>query len=313
MNRAFIFPGQGSQIIGMGKDFYNNFSSAKETFLEVDDALQFKLSNIIFNGSDEELTLTTNAQPALMTVSMAIINTLRSETGQAIDNLCNIVAGHSLGEYSALCAVGTLSLRDAATLLQVRSRSMQEACAYGIGAMAACLAIDIKMLEKIIEDNIISGVCQVANDNMIGQIVISGHESNINTMIKILKAAGYRAIKLKVSAPFHSELMRPAEIKMIEALDKVTINIPQVPIISNVTAAQATAPIIIKDNLINQICGRVRWRETMDNLSDLETNEIIEIGSGKVLTNMLKKIDSNVKATTINNIEELKGFLHQNF
>ncbi|RYE05880.1 MAG: [acyl-carrier-protein] S-malonyltransferase [Rickettsiaceae bacterium] len=310
MNRAFIFPGQGSQIIGMGKDFYDNFLVAKETFLAIDDVLKFKLSKIIFNGPDEDLTATINTQPALMAVSMAIINVLKSETGLLINNLCDITAGHSLGEYSALCAVGALTLEDTASLLQVRGRSMQEACHDNIGAMAACLGIDSNMLETIIDNNITSGVCQIANDNMMGQIVISGHQENIDQMIIILKESGFRAIKLKVSAPFHCQLMKSVEQEMMIALEQIEVNHLQIPIIPNITATKTTSVWEVKDNLIQQICGTVRWRETINHLLDLEVTQIVEIGSGKVLTNMLKKGNHTCTASSISNIEELKNFLN---
>ncbi|XVN41243.1 MAG: ACP S-malonyltransferase [Rickettsia endosymbiont of Argas persicus] len=302
MKTTFIFPGQGSQVIGMGKDFYDNFKTAKETFQTVDEALNRKLTDIIFNGTLEELTLTTNAQPALMAVSMAIINTVKAETGKNIDEFCNYVAGHSLGEYSALCAAESISVETAAKLLHIRSSSMQEACPTNIGAMAACIGISIEKLEKIVKESL----CEIANDNIEGQIVISGKIEAIDHAINLVKESGYKAIKLKVSAPFHCSLMKLAEEKMRAALHKTVINKPTVPVIQNYTAKPVIDPVEIKQNLIFQICGRVRWRETLELFNELGITHIVEIGAGNVLTNMLKKINYPFKLSNISNVEEIK-------
>lgn len=309
MKTAFIFPGQGSQLIGMGKDFYDNFKPAKETFQIVDEVLNRKLTDIIFNGPSEKLTLTTNAQPALMAVSMAIINTIKAETGKNLNSLCDYVAGHSLGEYSALCSTGSISLTDTAKLLHVRSTSMQEACPEGTGAMAACINISLQKLEEILEDINKMNLCQIANDNIEGQIVISGKTAAIDHAISIIKDLGYKAIKLKVSAPFHCSLMKPAEEKMLVALDKAVINKPLIPVIQNYTAKPTLDPTEIKQNLILQICGRVRWRETLDLFNQLDVTHIVEIGAGSVLTNILKKINYPHKLSNISNLEELQNFL----
>ncbi len=309
MNRAFIFPGQGSQVIGMGKDFYDKFQAARTTFQSIDDSLNYKLSNVIFNGSDEELTLTQNTQPALMAVSMAIINTLKDQTRTNIASLCQYVAGHSLGEYSALCAAESISLIDTAKLLRRRGEAMQSACAVGIGAMAACIGIDITTLEQIINDYAGAEVCQIANDNILGQIVISGHNANVERVIAILKDLGYKAIKLKVSAPFHCDLMQPATQEMAQALSEVTVDKPIVPIITNVAATPTSNPVVIKQNLITQICGRVRWRETIDQLVQAEIEEIVEIGSGKILTGMIKRTNHKLRTINISTVAEFDKFI----
>ena len=309
MKTAFIFPGQGAQLVGMGKDFYDNFKPAKETFQIVDEVLNRKLTDIIFNGPSEELTLTTNTQPALMAVSMAIINIIKAETGKSLDSLCDYAAGHSLGEYSALCSTESINLETTTKLLHIRSTSMQEACPEGEGSMAACINIPLQKLEEILEEINKINLCQIANDNIEGQIVISGKTTAIDHAISIIKDLGYKAIKLKVSAPFHCSLMKPAEEKMRVALDKAVINKPLIPIIQNYTAKPTLDPTEIKQNLMLQICGRVRWRETLELFHKLEIAHIVEIGAGSVLTNMLRKINYPYKLSNISNLEELQNFL----
>lgn len=309
MNKAFIFPGQGSQKIGMAKDFYDSFAVAKDVFECVNDTLGYDLSKIIFEGPDDELASTTNTQPALMATSIAIFRVLSQETGKNIEELCDVVAGHSLGEYSALCASDSLSLEETAKLLKVRATSMQEASPKGEGAMAACIGISFKDLNDMLESLITEGVCQIANDNVDGQIVISGHEYNVDRIVAALKDTGHKAIKLKVSAPFHSKLIENAQKPMQSALDLTEIKTPKVPLLANVTADLVSDPNTIKKNLVTQISGTVRWRETMDKFAKLGITELVEIGSGKVLSGLAKKTPYNFKLSSISNIEELKIYM----
>jgi [acyl-carrier-protein] S-malonyltransferase len=310
MNKAFIFPGQGSQKIGMAKDFYDSFTVAKDVFKCVNDRLGYDLSKIIFEGPDDELTSTKNTQPALMTTSIAIFRVLAQETGKNIEELCDVVAGHSLGEYSALCASDSLSLEEAAKLLKIRATSMQDASPKGEGAMAACIGISFKDLDDMLESLITRGVCQIANDNVDGQIVISGHEYNVDRIVAALKDNGYKAIKLKVSAPFHSKLIESAQKPMQSALDLTEIKTPKVPLLANVTADLESEPNAIRKNLVTQISGTVRWRETMDKFAELGITELVEIGSGKVLSGLAKKTPYNFKLSSISNMKELRSYMN---
>jgi len=309
MNKAFIFPGQGSQAINMGKDFYDNSPIAKEVFQSVNDTLGYSLSDIIFNGPVDQLSMTTNTQPALMATSIAILQTLLEKSGKKIEELCSVVAGHSLGEYSALCAAGTLTLEDTASLLKIRATSMQEACPAGEGAMAACIGISQKDLQELLDTLIDDGVCQIANDNVEGQIVISGHDYNIDRVVATLKDTGHRAIKLNVSAPFHSSLIKSAEEPMQKALDSAELTSPKIPLIANVSADVVTDTQQIKQNLITQISGTVRWRETMDKLASMGILELVEIGSGRVLAGLAKKSPHNFVVHNIASIEDMDKFL----
>ncbi len=309
IKRAIIFPGQGSQVVGMGKDFFDNFEEAKLVFDTVDDILKYKLSNIIFNGPADQLTLTTHTQPALMAVSIAIFRVILQQSGKKINEFSSFVAGHSLGEYSALCASSSISLEDAAKLLHTRGTSMQKASPQGAGSMAACIGISLQNLQELIDSAIKEGVCQIANDNVEGQIVISGDDNNIEYMVAILKDTGYKAIKLKVSAPFHSELMKPAKDPMSIILNQTQIHTPIVPLIANVTAKATSDINDIRNNLIEQICGTVRWRQTMNEMANLGITELVEIGSGTVLSSLARKTSHDFNIRNISNIHEMELFL----
>lgn len=307
---AIVFPGQGSQSIGMGKDLFEKFASAREVFEEVDDILQVNLSKIMFEGPNEELTKTENTQPALMAVSIALINTLEKEFGKKIEDLCAFVAGHSLGEYSALCASKSISLEQTAKLLQIRGRAMADCGKRSTGAMAAILGVKIEVAEEIAREAAQGEICQVANDNSVGQIVISGSKSAIDRAIVIAKSKGAkRAIALPVSGAFHSALMNDAQIEMIEALKSADIKSPNIPVIANVTADLVSDPNEIRDLLAKQITGSVRWRETMLFMESKGVEEVIEIGSGKVLSGLVGRTCSNVTSRSIRNVEDLETLI----
>jgi [acyl-carrier-protein] S-malonyltransferase len=307
---AFTFPGQGSQSIGMGRDFFEAFPAAAQVFEEVDDALGQKLSQLIFQGSQDELTLTENAQPALMTVSMAIVRSIEAETGVPLHSVCSYLAGHSLGEYSALCAAGVLSLFDTARLLRLRGQSMQDAVPVGTGAMAALLGLDITTAERLAADAAQGEVCVIANDNAPGQIVLSGHLGAVNRAISLAAERGAkRAIPLAVSAPFHCPLMLPAAQIMTKALQGVTMNAAQKPVMSNVTAMPVKESSHIRSLLVEQITKRVRWQETGHNLVSLSVTDIIEVGAGKVLTGLIKRIAPGIQAGAINTPADMDAFI----
>jgi [acyl-carrier-protein] S-malonyltransferase len=287
---AFTFPGQGSQTIGMGRALSDAFPVAKAVFDEIDEALNQKLSTRMWEGPEQELTLTANAQPALMAVSMAVLAVLKSEHGITVSNTAKFVAGHSLGEYSALAAAGTFSLGDTARLLRIRGNAMQSATPVGIGAMAAILALDFADVAAIAADAAQGEVCQAANDNSSGQVVISGHKAAVDRACEMAKARGAkRAILLPVSAPFHCALMQPAAEAMAEALMNVTMNAPSVPLIANVLAAPTSDPMEIRKRLVEQVTGTVRWRECVGFMAGQGVNLFCEIGAGKVLTGLMKK------------------------
>jgi [acyl-carrier-protein] S-malonyltransferase len=312
MTRAFIFPGQGSQAVGMGRAVADAFSSAREVFEEVDDALGQKLSSLMWQGPEAELVLTENAQPAIMAASLAIIGILKREGGFDLARHASLVAGHSLGEYSALCAAGAFSLSDAARLLKARGQAMQTAVPVGEGGMSALLGAEIQQAEELARECAAAtgGVCVVANDNAPGQVVISGTKAAIDKAPEVAKAKGIkRAMVLNVSAPFHCPLMQPAADKMREALAAVTIHPLAVPVVSNVTAAKTTEPETIRRLLVEQITGRVRWRESVLAFRGLGVETTVEAGGAKVLTGMVKRIEKDLQTVTLDTPADIEAFM----
>lgn len=295
---AFLFPGQGAQTIGMGKDLAENFSVSKDVFEEVNDALEQDLSSLIWDGDIDTLTLTENAQPALMATSIAAVKALESEGIEF--NQASFIAGHSLGEYSALCAAGSLNIHDTAKLLRIRGKAMQDAVPIGIGAMAAILGLDFNTVNKIAKSIGNDQVCQAANDNDPGQVVISGHKEAVEQTIELAKAAGAkRAILLPVSAPFHCALMQPAADAMSEALHGIELESPSVPLVANVKASQEINGSIIKELLIEQVTGSVRWRESIEYISSHGVTDVFEIGAGKALSGMVRRIDREINVNQV--------------
>ena len=295
---AFLFPGQGAQTIGMGKDLAENFSVSKDVFEEVNDALEQDLSSLIWDGDIDTLTLTENAQPALMATSIAAVKALESEGIEF--NQASFIAGHSLGEYSALCAAGSLNIHDTAKLLRIRGKAMQDAVPIGIGAMAAILGLDFNTVNKIAKSIGKDQVCQAANDNDPGQVVISGHKEAVEQTIELAKAAGAkRAILLPVSAPFHCALMQPAADAMSEALDGIKLESPSVPLVANVKASQEINGSIIKELLIEQVTGSVRWRESIEYISSHGVTDVFEVGAGKALSGMVRRIDREINVNQV--------------
>ena len=310
MSMAFVFPGQGSQAVGMGKSLADNFASARAVFEEVDAALSQKLSDLMWNGPEVQLTLTENAQPALMAVSLAAMRVLDVEHGITVTNTAVCVAGHSLGEYSALAAAGTFSLADTARLLKIRGRAMQLATPVGTGAMAALLGLDFAAASAVAAEAAQGDVCQAANDNSDGQVVISGAKAAVERALDIAKAKGAkRAILLPVSAPFHCALMQPAAEAMREALAGAVMKNPVVPVIANVVAGPLTDVADIRQRLVEQVTGTVRWRECVYAMSDLGVNVFVEVGSGKVLTGLAKKNAPEAKAVAVGTADDVAGVL----
>ncbi|MBY5705896.1 ACP S-malonyltransferase [Rhizobium leguminosarum] len=300
MTIAFTFPGQGSQAVGMGKDLAENFAEARVVFQEVDEALGEKLSDVMFNGSEDTLTLTANAQPALMAVSIAVVRVLEAK-GLDLKSKVAYVAGHSLGEYSALCAAGTFSLTDTARLLRIRGNAMQAAVPAGAGAMAAIIGLEHADVVAVCEAAAAVGACQIANDNGGGQIVISGEKAAVEKAAALATDKGAkRAILLPVSAPFHSTLMAPAADAMREALATVAKFDPVVPLIANVRAAPVTGADEIASLLVEQVTGQVRWRETVEWFAGNGVTTLYELGSGKVLTGLARRIDKTINGISIN-------------
>lgn len=310
---AFTFPGQGSQAVGMGKALAETYPQARAVFEEVDDALGEKLSTLMFEGPEDQLTLTANAQPALMAVSMAVMRVLESQ-GLNLQDKVSYVAGHSLGEYSALCAAGTFSIADTAKLLRIRGNAMQAAVPVGEGAMAAIIGLDHADVFAVCKQASTEGACQIANDNGGGQLVISGAKAAVELAAKLASERGAkRAIMLPVSAPFHSSLMAPAANAMREALAKVEKHAPVVPVIANVRVAPVQDTTEIADLLVEQVTGQVRWRETIEWFAAQEVNTLYEIGSGKVLTGLARRISKDVSGATIGTAEEIDAALKNLF
>lgn len=309
MTAAFTFPGQGSQSVGMGKALADAFPVARAVFDEVDAALGQKLSAVMWDGPIETLTLTENAQPALMAVSLATIRVLEAEAGLDLARDAAFVAGHSLGEYSALAAAGTFTIADAARLLRIRGNAMQAATPVGTGAMAAILGLDFEAVVAVAAEAAEGEVCQAANDNGGGQVVISGHKSAVDRACELAKARGAkRAIPLPVSAPFHCALMQPAADAMAEALSKVTVKAPVVPVVANVLAAPIVDPADIVRRLVEQVTGTVRWRECVTVMAGAGVTTFYEIGSGKVLTGLVKRIADGAVGTAIGTPDDVAAF-----
>ena len=302
--RAFVFPGQGAQTIGMGKALADSYPAAKAVFDEVDAALGEDLSGMIWEGDIADLTLTRNAQPALMATSLAVMAALKSE---GVDvTATSFVAGHSLGEYSALAAARALTVADAARLLRVRGTAMQEAVPVGVGAMAALLGLDFDTARAVAEEAAQGQVCQAANDNDPGQVVVSGHKDAVERAIEIAKEKGAkRAVLLPVSAPFHCSLMAPAARVMADALEDVEIAAPAVPLVANVIARAVSDPTDIRALLVDQVTGAVRWRESIAYMASQGVTEVYEIGAGKALSGMVKRIDKAVTATAVSTPEDV--------
>jgi [acyl-carrier-protein] S-malonyltransferase len=300
MSRAFVFPGQGSQAVGMAKELAATFPAARALLDEVDEALGQKLSSLMFEGPIETLTLTENAQPALMAASLAVMRVLEREKGLVLKDRVALVAGHSLGEYSALAAAGAISVADAARLLKLRGQSMQKAVPVGVGAMSALLGVGLDVARKIAADAAQGDVCDIANDNEPTQVVLSGHKTAIDRVPEVGKAHGLRrAIPLPVSAPFHCSLLKPAADAMADALGKIEIKAPVVPVVANVLAAPISDPAEIRGRLVEQVTGTVRWRECVLAMVAAGVTELYEIGTGKVLSGLAGRIDKSLKATPI--------------
>jgi [acyl-carrier-protein] S-malonyltransferase len=310
MSRAFVFPGQGSQAVGMGAELAGAFATARDVFQEIDEALKQNLSKLMREGPESDLVLTENAQPALMAVSMAIARILEKDGGKPVAALASHVAGHSLGEYSALAATGALRLADAARLLKLRGQSMQKAVPVGVGAMAALLGIELEPAQEACKEAAQGEVVAVANDNGGGQVVVSGHKGAVERAIESAKPRGAkRGMLLPVSAPFHCPLMKPAADVMLEALEKVTLDTPPVPLVANVLAAEVTNPEAIKQRLVEQVTGMVRWRESVLYMKSHGVDTLVECGSGKVLSGLVKRIDREMTGLALNTPADIEAFL----
>jgi [acyl-carrier-protein] S-malonyltransferase len=309
MTRAFIFPGQGSQAVGMGKALAESFPAARAVFEEVDAALSQKLSQLMWDGSADELTLTSNAQPALMAVSLAAMRVLEAEAGLDLHRDAMFVAGHSLGEYSALAAARAVSITDAARLLRIRGNAMQNATPVGVGAMAALLGLDDSAAREVALEAAQGQVCDVANDNGGAQVVVSGHKAAVERAVAIAQSRGAkRAVMLTVSAPFHCALMAPAADAMRQALADVELRSPAVPVVANVEATPITEPDAIRDALVRQVTGTVRWRESVSRMVGDGVTAMVEVGAGKVLIGLVRRIAPAVVTSGIGKPEDVAAF-----
>jgi [acyl-carrier-protein] S-malonyltransferase len=310
MSRAFVFPGQGSQAVGMGRELAEAFAEARHVFQEVDEALKQNLTKLMFEGPENELTLTENAQPALMAVSVAVVRVLEAQGKLDLAKAATFVAGHSLGEYSALAAAGTFSLSDTARLLKLRGQSMQKAVPVGVGAMAALLGSEYEQAKEIAAEAAQGQVCEAANDNGAGQVVVSGHKEAVERAMKLAGEKGIkRAVLLPVSAPFHCALMQPAADAMAEALAKVEMTAPKVPVVANVVASAVSDPEVICDLLVRQVTGTVRWREGVLYMKEQGVTQLVELGAGKVLSGLAKRIDKELSGVAIGTPADIEAFL----
>lgn len=310
MTRAFVFPGQGSQAVGMGKALAEAWPTARHVFQEVDDVLGQHLSRLMFEGPEDELVLTANAQPALMAVSLAVARVLERDAGVDLKASCRFVAGHSLGEYSALCAAGAIDLGDTARLLRRRGQAMQEAVPVGEGAMAALLGLEMEAVQEVAREAARGDVLDPANDNAPGQIVISGHAGAVERAIEMAKEHGARrSVLLPVSAPFHCRLMQPAAEVMAEALDGVELRRPVVPLVANVTASAVDEPDQIRRLLVEQVTGLVRWREGVLFMLEHGVDTLVELGVGRILSGLARRIDRELAASSVGTPDELDALV----
>ena len=307
---ALLFPGQGSQVVGMASELYTNYELVRNIFNQADKKLNFSISELILKGPEDKLQLTENTQPAILTVSYSIFRLLKDEFNYNFNSF-KYFAGHSLGEYSALVCSGSLDFEDALYLLKARGKAMQEAVPIGKGSMIAVLGMKAGEIIKLIEDNEEEGVCEIANDNAEGQVIISGNKERVQSLQTILKEKKVKSIPLKVSAPFHCSLMKPAKIIMKEKINNTKFKAPNVKIINNVTATPENNPDVIKKLLIDQICSTVKWRESIIKMSETGVENFIEIGPGKVLTGMVKRTVKEGKSFSINSITDIKNLINE--